>query len=93
MSAKHTVSHRRLIHEVEPPVSADQPSHEDLVVSYENRTTAVIFEKRLKQIYFLEEILPHAISNLRHVSSSMLSLTVLRLLCRNGNIEIQDMRH
>ena len=38
-----------------------------------------------KIIYFLEEILLHAISSLRRVSY-MLSLIVLRLLC-NGNIE------
>ena len=38
-----------------------------------------------KIIYFLEEILLHAISSLRRVSY-MSSLIVLRLLC-NGNIE------
>ena len=38
-----------------------------------------------KIIYFLEEILLHAISSLRRVSY-MFSLIVLRLLC-NGNIE------
>ena len=87
--AKECQANRQLclVHAVEPPVSAYQPSHEDLVVSYENRTTAVIFEKGLRQIHFLEEILLHVISSLGHVSY-MLSQTVLRLLC-NGDIEIR----